>query len=136
MSKGWVAVALGVVAVALGAAVLAGGYGDRPADNPATDYARMHAAMCEAADALAAGDTTEARNLFFGRAHSALHALAHEVSHVDRALAGNLLRSKNRVEGALGSEAAPRVAGHFDDLLRYSAMALESSGEPYSPCPR
>lgn len=135
---GGIAALLALIAVAMGVVTLlrVGDGGDQQASQPEqiSDYVRTHDALCDAASAIRTTNVPAAQEAFYGRAHSGLHGIADELAEVDRALAADLLRAKNAVEGAFGASSGPRLKARLDELLRVSQMALESLGEPYSPC--
>ena len=94
---------LGVAAVGVIGAwslVLAAGDGSQAA--PSLE-AEVVAGVCAALAASADGG--DARAVFYDRAHDGLHELASDTASQDRAVAGRLLRSKERVEVLL--EGAP-----------------------------
>jgi len=93
-----------------------------------------YSALCTSRD-LVEDDLVAARDVFFSRAHGTLHLMASEISHRDRALAAELLESKNRVEQEL-SEVGPQTAADaLDGLLCISKQALISLGMSSPSCP-
>ncbi|MDE0802670.1 MAG: hypothetical protein OSA99_05025 [Acidimicrobiales bacterium] len=84
--------------------------------------------VCDAARASA--DVAEARAVFFDLAHHGLHDLADRASDVDRAVAGELLRDKEQVEGLLDGSASPeqlRLAlEHLHESTVAAAIAVGS----------
>ncbi len=99
--------------------VLAAACGD---DRPTDPRVDAHAALCEAAERRDRPE--EARQLFFDRAHDALHAVARDLGGVDRAQAGALLEAKERVESGLQSP-GPNLP---DDLARLAEVYRASLG--------
>lgn len=130
------ATVLVLIALVLGAVVFLRA-GDRQQAEPpeeVNEYVSVHEAICQAHAAAQNGDSSAARELFYGRAHAGLHALADELTEMDRPLAADLLRAKNAVEGSFDSSAGGRLESQLDELLRVSQMALESVGAPYTLC--
>ncbi len=85
--------------------------------------------------ALAATDLPAARNLFFGRVHSPLHAIAQAAEEADRPAAARMLEAKNDVEQALNEHApATHIAPALDRLLTSTAEALRSVEVTTSNC--
>jgi hypothetical protein len=108
-----------VVGLAVMATACAGGSGDdetitvagqKVAVAPLVD---AHAGLCQAA-----AQPDAARRLFFDRSHEALHTVARALEDVDRAQAGALLQSKEKVE----SELAASPPSLPDDLLRLADL--------------
>lgn len=83
------------------------------------------AGVCDAvAASIEGGDT---RAVFYDRAHDGLHDLAADTAAKDRAVAGQVLRSKERVEALLDSSAQPTAA------LRELAEATAAAAEVVDP---
>ncbi len=93
----------------------------------------LYTALCEAA---AATDPAAAEPAFAG-AHDGLHTLARELQDTDqRAVAGDLLEAKQRVEAAFVAEPLPDdLAQRLDRLLTATADAITASGRPRPTCP-
>ena len=96
--------------------VLAVACGDDQAADPLVD---AHVALCQAA-----GRPEDARELFFDRAHEALHEVARRLDGVDRAQAASLLEAKERVESGLDSPGP----GLPDDVSRLAGVYRTSLG--------
>lgn len=83
-----------VIAVSwIGVAFMGGGGADR---SPETDALT---GVCETLSVASAGG--DVRRPFYDDAHDGLHALAADVTDLDRSVAARLLRAKERVESAL-----------------------------------
>jgi hypothetical protein len=83
-----------------------------------------------------ATDPDTASATFQDRAHQTLHDLAAAAEEVDRAAAGELLRSKQRVEADLAEVTLPAGFGaDVDVLLAATRRALEVVGLDAPACP-
>ena len=105
---------LGVAAVGVVAAwslVLAGGDDSQADPSP---EAEVVAGVCAALDASADGG--DARAVFYDRAHDGLHELASATTSQDRAVAGRLLRSKERVETLLDGASPAQTTTALEEL--------------------
>lgn len=82
---------------------------------------------------MAQGEGTEARRVFTDVAHQPLHELASELQEGDTALAGRLLRAKQRVEAQLetGPADLAALASALDQLADVTRAALG-----VAPCER
>lgn len=78
--------------------------------------------MC---DALAASvEGRDAGAVFYDRAHDGLHDLAADTAAQDRAVAGRLLRSKERVEALLDATAPAQTTTALRELSEATAAAV------------
>ena len=85
--------------------------------------------------ALAQSRPVDARELFYGRVHSPLHAIAAEAGEADRTVAARMLEAKNDVERALAAEPpAPATVPALDRLLASTEQALRSVEVTTSSC--
>ncbi len=136
----WPVILLGVMAPAALAAFfylrsvqpsgISGG-GTRVSDEQLQD---TYAELCRTR-ALAATDLPAARDLFFGRVHSPLHAIAQAAEEVDRPAAASMLEAKNDVERALNEHVpATDTAAALDRLVTSTTEALRSVGVTTSGC--
>ena len=92
---------LAVVAVGVGWVVLAA-MGDEGADEiESTPESTLQSSVCATIRASTGAERVDPRVVFYDRAHDGLHELAARVSDADRAVAADLLRSKQRVESLL-----------------------------------
>lgn len=112
-----------------GALVLSacGGGGAASTDEPAL------VRLCDAAEAV---DPADARELFAGRTHLELHALADDLAAADlRPVAGDILEAKNRVEVAFDEDPVPDdLAERFDFLIGAVGRGLNVLDRPPLPC--
>lgn len=87
--------------------------------------------VCNAAHATSSSET--AREIFFDEAHDGLHALAAEVTDVDRSIAAELLPAKENVERLLDGDTPPeqlRLALRFLRQASTDAVLAISDTEP------
>ena len=95
---------------------------------------RVTVGLCAAATAARAGDATEARRIFFDRAHDPLHELAAAVGEQDRSAAARLLEAKEAVEAGLETGGAD-LADDLDQLVVATGAALVANGDAQpEPC--
>lgn len=101
-----------------------------PPDGPAA----IVTALCQAHDFVET-DPAVARDTF-EQAHLDLHDLADEVSGVDRAVAADLLRAKQRVEAGFSAPTPPTdLAARLGTLTETTAAALSATGISPPACP-
>ena len=93
----------------------------------AAEYPVLIPGLCRARSAAAAGADADARNVFYGRSHYALHVLVADVLPLDRRLAGSIQQAKATVEQDL-STSAPGLATHLGSLISLAADALNAVG--------
>ncbi len=128
---------LALVGSGLVALVLADGGGSRsPAVEAGGRYEPVHAGLCAARSAAAAGSVPAAREAFFDRAHQPLHELASDAAARDRSVAARLLEAKEAVEAGL-NQPGPSFVADLDRLLAATAAAVEAVGQARPrPCPQ
>lgn len=95
----WLVVA--VVTVGAGWVALAALGDGGPDEVGATPERELQAGVCATIRASTGEDRVDPRVVFYDRAHDGLHELAARVSESDRAVAADLLRSKEQVESLL-----------------------------------
>ena len=79
----------------------------------------------------ASAEGGDARAVFYDRAHDGLHELASETASQDRAVAGRLLRSKERVETLLDGASPAQTTTALKELSEATVDAA-SAVEPSS----
>lgn len=84
-----------------------------------------YAAICRSRGEVA-DDFMQAREKFYGEAHTTLHVLAEEIGEDDRRMAASLLEAKNTVEAALAGEVPDPAEMALDRLLSTLEQALLS----------
>lgn len=113
----------------VGLAFMDGGDADR---SPETDAL---AGVCETLSASSAGG--DARGPFYDDAHDGLHALAADVTDLDRAVAARLLRAKERVESALDErfpqEQLTSMVQNLADATQEAVRVVDPSSEEGCP---
>jgi hypothetical protein len=109
---------------------------DAPAgghDGRATSFAATAVALCDATRALP-DDREAAVRAFQDRAHEPLHVLAADAT-LDRTLAADLLRAKERVEAGIAAGATgAELEGAMDALAASTGTALADIGIEVEPC--
>jgi hypothetical protein len=122
--------------IVLGGALLWLAATDAPAgghDASPTSFAATAVALCDARRALP-DDREAAVRAFQDRAHDPLHSLAADTA-LDRALAADLLRAKERVEAAIAAgEPGVALQPPMDALAASTGLALADIGLEVEPC--
>lgn len=107
-----------------------GGSGEkRPSESQGSRPQVAVQGLCEAEVLASGGQPDEARRVFQDQSHAYLHELAAQLQERDRALAAQLLETKQQVEGALQGGANPEILpGLIGGLRAVVESALASMG--------
>lgn len=136
MSRAIAALLAAVVLVLVGSlaiAATAGNDSDAPAPRAG---ATPLGGVCDALDAARSGDAEDAQAVLFDGAHDGLHDLAARIAEVDRAVAADLLRAKERIEALTDSSPASDVRSALADLADATATATRTlDPEAATSCP-
>lgn len=92
--------------------------------------------VCKALTEARAGDAESSRAVFFDEAHDGLHDLASRTAEMDRTVAAELLRAKERVEALMDAGSPSDLRPALDDLAEVTATATQTlDPEAQSACP-
>lgn len=89
----------------------------------ATRLAGAATALCQATEE-ARSDVDAARTTFYDRSHADVHVIARALEEVDRARAGRILLTKQRVEAELLSGGSPTLSDDLRQLFLATRAGL------------